>query len=313
MFCSHLSFINLSLSLTPPSLSVSPSLSFLLSRNFSPKSQPLIDQPCSSSNYLPSAASLSLLTSQSLSNLLLFSLPLWLCSSLSGEEGHFLPLLSLSPHLLSLSWFLSWSLFAPCLLVSVEKKYSVFSSLSLSLCQSRRAASSQMLLSSPLLRCMCWLSSLPLPPSLCWSLALWPAEWFAPQLPAVTICPFNAWSADACSLLPPSPSPSLPPSLCLSSCCLSSRFNHLLLSLLLSFSQAKGDKLHLLVSRKHTEREKQQEVFFNSTHVVCEKLCFSVKHMIRYSTNTSMELVVIKCLSKAKCASLNPGKNITKQ
>lgn len=84
--------------------------------------------------------------------------------------------------------------------------------------------------SPPLLRCMCWLSSLPPPPLSADLLLWWPGEWFAPQLPAVTICPFNVWSADAHSLL------SFPLSLSLSLFgCLSSCFNHLLLSLLLVF------------------------------------------------------------------------------
>lgn len=104
-------------------------------------------------------------------------------------------------------------------------------------------------------------------PSLCWSLALWPAEWFAPQLPAVTICPFNVWSADAHS--PPSfpISPSLPLSLSLAV---------FLLALIISFSpsfsffsHAKGDKLHLLVSmRSHWEKRLwQQVIFFKQTRV----------------------------------------------
>lgn len=90
-------------------------------------------------------------------------------------------------------------------------------------------------------------------PSLCWSLALWPAEWFAPQLPAVTICPFNVWSADAHS------PPSFPFSLSLS-------LAVFLLALIISspssfFSQAKGDKLHLLVSmRSHVEKRLKQQV-----------------------------------------------------
>lgn len=67
--------------------------------------------------------------------------------------------------------------------------------------------------------------------------------------PAVTICPFNTWSADACSLslpLPPSP-PSLP----------ASPLAVFLLPLIIPFSlfsQAKGDKLHLPVSGDRTER-----------------------------------------------------------
>lgn len=231
MFCSHLSFINLSLSLTP---SLSRPL-FLAESKFSSRnlSRSLISLavPLTISRPLPP----SLYTSQSHQPPFVF--PPALSLYLSKWRGRilFFP----SSHYLPISWLsLCVSLFALCLLVSVEKKCSVFSSLCLSLCQSRRAASSQMLLSSPLLRCMCSLSSLPLSPSLCWSLALWPAEWFAPQLPAVTICPFNAWSADACSLLPsslhPSPSLHLFLSLCLSSCRLSSLFNHLLLSLFLS-------------------------------------------------------------------------------
>lgn len=159
MFCSHLSFINLSLSL-PPSFSLSLSLSFSLSLNFFPKSQTLIDQPCSCSNYLPSSASLFSL--HSLSNPP-FVLPfLCLCIPLSAREEYFFPPLTISPSPVPVCVSLSSALFALCLLVSAEKKYSVFS-----LCQSRRAASSQMLLSSTALHAFALL-----PPSVSLSLLI---------------------------------------------------------------------------------------------------------------------------------------------
>lgn len=246
MVCSHLSFINLSLSFTP-------SLSPAESESPSPKKK---EKKISAVHWsiLQLCCCLPLLTFHSPSFLL----------CLSKWRGKVLfPSFYLSSHLPSV--LLCPSLFALCLLVSAENSV-LSSSVPLSLlffCQSRRAASSQMLLSS-LLRCMCSLSSLPLAPSLCWSFALWPAEWFAPQLPAVTICPFNAWSADVrflSSLLihPSLPPSSLPPAipLCLSSCCLSSLFNHLLLSLLLPSQRRQAPP-----TGGQEARSEQQEISF---------------------------------------------------
>lgn len=110
--------------------------------------------------------------------------------------------------------------------------------------------------SSPLLHCMCWL-----PPSLHFPLSddlLLNGQQSGlllsyPRLPSAL---FKVWSADACSLpspshsIPPSPSLHLSLSLCLS-CCLS-----LVLIISISFSQTKGDKLHLLVSKNCTKKKR---------------------------------------------------------
>lgn len=137
MFCSHLSFINLSLSLTPSLLSLS--LSRWVEKISSRKSQPLIVQPCSSSNYLPSAASLSLHFTIPPSLAPSFVFPL--CISLSGQGGYFfLP----SSHYLPISCLLSLflSLFASLLVwrrSTQSSPPSVF--LSLFLCLSEPACS----------------------------------------------------------------------------------------------------------------------------------------------------------------------------
>lgn len=62
-----------------------------------------------------------------------------------------------------------------------------------------------------LLRCAaCASLLLPPPPPAADLLLCGQQKCFAPQLPAVTICPFNTCSADACSPIPPRLHPSLP-------------------------------------------------------------------------------------------------------